>query len=1692
MKRFLKSSFLFLSLLAAPAAMATHLVGGNLGYVYLGETFPGSQVYRYGVTMEFYMNCGPNSNFQTFAELLDQSPNGTLPVGVYLQDPQNPDADKNQQATVELSLISQEQIIPDFPDGCTVGDGLCTLRGVFAGTVDLPLSFSGYHLYFQMCCRNLDIDNLENPNGTGIGYYAFIPPTLVNNSSPVFLGIPTPFLCISDTTTFINTASDPDGDQLIFSFETPYNSVSQQGGVQPPPNQLPWPVPEVTWAAGFNTVQPFGPGGYAFLNGATGLTEYQPPLQGNYVIAVEIKEYRNGQLIGRTRRDLQLQAIPCPPNNTPQVSGNLPTSYTVNAGDQLCFDMSFLDLDTDSITLNASGTIFNGTLFDPPATIDSAITGNGTVSSQFCWNTACDQGQDQPYLFSVSVIDNGCPPKSVDVVFQVNVIPFAGPQIIAGPGQVCTQQSGSTYTTPAIAGATFAWTVNGGVIVTGQGTNTITVDWGASGAGSVLVSATNALGCVSEPVSVSVNIVPLPAANAGADVTLCAGGTTPLGGAPTGPNGSSFTWSPSATLNSSSAANPVATPVATTSYVVQVSNGGCVNTDTVLVVISQPVVDAGDNAAICAGGSTQLQASGNGTFLWSPANGLSATDIASPVAQPAITTMYTVTLSDSVNCTAVDSVLVTVNPLPTVDAGADTSACINEQITLGGSPTGPTGSTYSWSPAAGLNNITVANPLATIAGTATYTVTVTDGNTCVASDSVTINALAIPDVDAGPDTSICAGQSVQLNGSGNGTLVWSPIFGLSDPNIPNPTANPEATTIYTLTVTGGNLCTNTDQTTVTVNVLPNANAGPDLSVCLGDSVQIQATGPGTYAWTPAATLSNPNIPNPYASPVVNTMYTMTLTDDQACSRSDSMMVFVVQPSNAGTDGSTSICGAAFPLTLFNLLGGNPPVGGTWVAPDGSPSTGEYTPGASLPGPYAYVIAGTTPCPNDTAFVTVTETPAADAGESTSLQLCSNSSPVDLFTALGGTPQAGGQWTDSNGQPSSGIFDPSVSGSDVLTYVVSAVLPCTDDEASVTIVVNAALDPGVGGTLSTCASGLIFNLTDSLGGAPDPNGVWLDPDGVQHGALFSPAIDPAGAWTYFIAGGNGCADTSAILNIVVTTPNTEILGDNEICIGDTTQLSNAGNVSHLWFPATGVSDPANNAPLFYPSSTTTYSLTVTDAAGCIGTDSVVVTVNELPSVDAGQPVGVCVGASTPIGGTPTGPTGSTYQWTPASGLDNTTAANPVAQPAITSTYTVFITDVNQCSASDSVTVTVNQLPLLEAGTDTSFCQGGSVQLNATGLGTFLWSPSTGLNSVDVANPIASPGTTTSYSVTLTDANNCSSNDALTVTVLGLPNANAGEDQYLCPGFGVQLNGAGGGSANWSPDATLDNANILNPVASPVVTTTYTLVITDGNGCTGSDDVLVNVSTDPPADAGPDQSVCQGDQVTLGGNPTNIPGTSVLWSPSTDLSDATASNPVSTPTANTLYTVTVTSDTCTSQDVVLVNLQGIAEAAFTMRLEPGCDELRAFFTDQSSGAAQWAWDFGDGTTSTEQNPQHLFTYGQPITVTLVVTDNFGCTGTITQTFQTSNFDDFVDYQIPNVFTPNGDGKNDVFTVNTNGFLGPCVNLQVFNRWGQKMFESFGNDITWTGRNIAGEPCVSGTYFYTLTLKDMSFNGNVYLNR
>lgn len=1679
----------------ASAGMATHLVGGNLGYTYVGETSPGSGVYRYTVRMEFYLNCGDDSNWQDFFTLLGQDYGTPLTVGCYIQDPLNPGADKALFTEVDVFLTDTSVIEPDLPNACTIGQGLCTEKGVFEGTVDLPLNLGGYHLYYQMCCRNLTILNIANPNGTGIGYYAFVPPALIDNSSPNWLGVPVPFLCTQDTTTFLNAASDPDGDQLIFSFEVPYNSIDFAGGIVPPPSPLPWTIPNVNYAPGFSLAQPFGAGGYSYINGSTGLTEYWAPLQGNYVVAVEVKEYRFGQLIGISRRDLQLQVIACPPNNTPAVSGTLATYYEIDAGQQLCFDMNFVDADGDSLFLQASGDIFDPLFTTPPAAINSPDSALAAITGSFCWNTVCEQGQPAPYIFSVSVTDNGCPPKTVDVVVQVQVNPFTGPTGIAGPASVCTGVNGSAYSTAAIPGATYTWSVSGGTIAGGQGSNAITVDWGAPGIGIVTVFATDSLGCVSSPISLSVNIADLPAADAGVDITTCPGTAVTIGGSPTGPPGSTYLWSPATGLSSTTASNPdVTPPIGINTYVVQVTNAGCSNTDTVLVEAYQGAIDAGPDQTICVGDTVQMGASGGLLYLWTPTNTISQDSIADPLAFPLVTTTYSVDIMDSATCFTKDTVTVFVNPLPIVDAGADTVFCPGTTIILGGTPTGPAGSQYVWTPSTGLSDPFIANPVATAIDTITYIVAVVDPNGCAAADAITLYELPIPDVDAGPDQTMCAGDTVQLQGSGSGVLLWTPALGLSDPTVPDPLASPETTIIYTLTATAPTTCVNSDQVTVQVNVQPNANAGPDQVICLGDSVQIGTPSPGSFTWTPATGLSADNVATPSASPAVSTMYYVTVSDSNACSQLDSVLVSVTEPISAGGDGATTLCsdGTAW---LFDHLTGAYDTTGTWYDPLFTADDADFDPGAGDDGGNWYYVVQVSngACPPDTAVVSVTVNTLPVAGPDQTANVCSTDSAFVLPLGAG-IDDSTGTWYDPNLTVVGNVYTPGISQPGTFIYVLTGTAPCPNDTAFVTVSESPALDPGLSDSVVVCGSGIAFTLTDSLGGSPDGSGVWTDPSNNPHGDVFDPAMDPDGTWTYTVAAGTSCEATSTLL-INVQVPVADAGADDQLCIGGSVQLGGSGTGNPLWSPGATLNDSTILDPIASPVATTTYTLTVTDALGCENSDAVTITVNNLPAVDAGADQAICIGDDTTIGGSPTGPPGSTFFWNNGGSLSSSTASNPNASPSVTTTYTVTVTDANTCVNADSVTVTVNPLPTIDAGTDTAICIGGSAQLNATGTGTFSWSPIAGLSDPNIADPIASPTSSTLYLVTLTDSNSCVNSDGVNVVVNALPVANAGPDLYLCPGFDVLLNGSGGGLYSWSPAVEVDDPTLATPLASPLNTTIFILTVTDANGCSGTDQMTVTVNTDPQVDAGPDLTICQGETVQLGGSPTSVvPDVTYLWVPATGLDDPTVANPNATPPGDITYYVIVTSDTCTNSDAVDISVQGFAEAAFTLVLEPTCESIRAYFTDLSTGALTYAWDFnGDGETdSDEQFPQWYFPYGQDIVVTLTITDIDGCTGSATQTWPVGTYDDLVKITVPNIFTPNGDGQNDVFTLETEAVLGSCTDMFVYNRWGQKVFESFAGDLVWTGRNFAGEECVTGTYFYVIKVKDLEFTGDVYLNR
>ena len=440
---------LVIMLFIAPSynLLGSHLMGGNLAYEYMGPV--GGGMYRYKIILSVYNNCDGTS----------QIPEPVASHTLHIYDETSPSSsDKPIWTSINLPLVDSGRITSSLPGGCSVGQGTCVYEGKYEGTVDLPQMRNGalskgYHLFFTAFARNNNILNLSSAGSEGMGFHAFIPPPIVENNSPVFSDVPLPFICVNDTTGILNTAIDPDGDVLTFSFVNP--SDGQDTG---PFDPLTWPLRPVAWATNYNTNAIFGTNGYQYIDGFTGYSEYMSPSLGNFVVTVEIKEFRNGSSIphGITRRDLQLLIINCPANEEPVFNSSVQSPlYTIEEGDSLCFTMNFHDEGGDSLNLFISGpgAIFDPAATNPPATITAPISADSSLSTQFCWNTACGQGRDAYYTFDLKVEDNGCPPKTKVVVPKIKVNPFVGPVAITGISNPCPGQSGGGKCFPAGRGA---------------------------------------------------------------------------------------------------------------------------------------------------------------------------------------------------------------------------------------------------------------------------------------------------------------------------------------------------------------------------------------------------------------------------------------------------------------------------------------------------------------------------------------------------------------------------------------------------------------------------------------------------------------------------------------------------------------------------------------------------------------------------------------------------------------------------------------------------------------------------------------------------------------------------------------------------------------------------------------------------------------------------------------------------------------------------------------------------------------------------------------------------------------------------------------------------------------------------------------------------------------------------------------
>lgn len=239
----------------------------------------------------------------------------------------------------------------------------------------------------------------------------------------------------------------------------------------------------------------------------------------------------------------------------------------------------------------------------------------------------------------------------------------------------------------------------------------------------------------------------------------------------------------------------------------------------------------------------------------------------------------------------------------------------------------------------------------------------------------------------------------------------------------------------------------------------------------------------------------------------------------------------------------------------------------------------------------------------------------------------------------------------------------------------------------------------------------------------------------------------------------------------------------------------------------------------------------------------------PIAQASCDTSICSGQQVTLGASG----GQTYVWSPGEYLNQTNIPDPVAAPPSTTTFYVDVY-TDQCHSRDSVTVTILPLPLVSVSADTAICLGDSTTLFASGGIQFLWSPSSGLNAPDIPNPLVSPPGPTIYTVTVTDTNGCSARDSVFINILALPVAFAGTDTAICRGDSIMLNATGGIIYLWSPTGGLNNVNIPNPVASPLVTTAYTVSVSDSNSCTNTDEVILTVINIPVASFTPGQNPC----------------------------------------------------------------------------------------------------------------------------------------------------------------------------------------------------------------------------------------------
>jgi len=1149
---------------------------------------------------------------------------------------------------------------------------------------------------------------------------------------------------------------------------------------------------------------------------------------------------------------------------------------------------------------------------------------------------------------------------------------------------------------PVCVGQAINFSGNGGVSYAWSGPNgftsnvqnpTIASAVTANG-GVYTLTVTSAAGCTNT-ITTTVVINPLPVITIGSNSPVCLNQTINL----TSSGGSTYSWSGPNGFNSA-AQNPnianAQLSMSGTYNVFVTTAAGCSSTASVnvtVVTLPQPIINS--NSPICAGQNLNFTGSGGGTYSWTGPNGFSSTAQNPTIGGATTAASGTYSLIVTVGtCSNITTAPVTVNPLPVPVANNNGPVCLNTPINL----TGSGGVSYSWSgPNAFTSNLQNPNiASATLANGGTYVLTATSAAGCTNTATTNLVVNPLPAIVVNNPVS-CVGQALNFTSSGGVSYAWSGPNAFTS-NLQNATINNAQLNMsgaYTVIVTSAQGCTNSAVSNASVITLPVPVITSNYPVCFGQTLNLTGSGGQTYSWTGPngfnSALQNPSITN--VSLAAGGTYSLVVAAGNCTNMTTANIV--INPLPNPTAGSNSpVC--ASKQIIFTASGG---VSYSWSGPNAFTSNNQNPSIASASiansGNYVVTVTDANGCVNTAnTNVVVNALPTITTN---SPNVCLNQ-PINL-TSTGGVSYA---WSGPNAYTSN-AQNPTITnaqfnmGGNYIVTVTSA-QGCTNTAiASVSII---ALPTAIINSNAPVCFGQVLNLQGSGGNSYS----WTGPNNfgsnTQNPNINNVSLAANGTYSLIVSVGTCTNMTTA--NIVINPLPTPAANSNgPVCLNTPINFTGTGGASYVWTGPSSFTSNQQNPNISSAANTNagTYTLTVTDANGCVNSTTHNMVVNPLPNMTANSPT-ACVNKTINLssGGA------ASYSWSgPNSYTSN--AQNPSitnAQTPMTGQYVVTGTTAFGCTATAVANVSVHPLPAPNITSNAPVCFGKILNLSGTntngGNATYSWVGPNGFSSA-VQNPSINNvnlSATGVYTLVVT-VNTCTAPVTFSATINPLPTPAIQSNGPVCLNNPITLTATGGASYTWSGPAGFTSSTQSGTITTATLGNagTYTVTVTDANGCVNS--TTHNMVVNPlPVIAALGSTVCANQNALLTANTNG--GTSYAWSGPNGFT-STQQNP----TINNAqvpmtgqYTVTVTNgNSCSTSSVTNVKVNSIPTVSATSTASLCLNQVVKLGAGTDSGV-QFNWSGPNGYTSNSQNPSlNNAAISMSGNYTVVVQDNIGCT-------------------------------------------------------------------------------------------------------